>query len=85
MINLAAFIPRAVVQGIPLLFGSTGEIPVSYTHLDHSVFFRDEAGSGGSVESDGVVMFCGREAGRNAGRGMMKRTKIRLYGCGNAI
>lgn len=26
MINLAAFIPRAVVQGIPLLFGSTGEI-----------------------------------------------------------
>ena len=54
-------------------------------HTDHSVFFRDEAGSGGSVESDGVVMFCGREAGRNAGRGMMKRTKIRLYGCGNAI
>ena len=26
MINRAAFIPRAVVQGIPLLFGSTGEI-----------------------------------------------------------
>lgn len=26
MINLVAFIPRAVVQGIPLLFGSTGEI-----------------------------------------------------------
>ena len=26
MINLAAFIPRAVVQGVPLLFGSTGEI-----------------------------------------------------------
>lgn len=26
MINLAAFIPRAVVQGIPLLFGCTGEI-----------------------------------------------------------
>lgn len=26
MINLAAFIPRAVVQGIPLLYGSTGEI-----------------------------------------------------------
>ena len=26
MINLVSFIPRAVVQGIPLLFGSTGEI-----------------------------------------------------------
>lgn len=26
MINLVTFIPRAVVQGIPLLFGSTGEI-----------------------------------------------------------
>ncbi len=26
MINLVAFIPRAVVQGIPLLFGCTGEI-----------------------------------------------------------
>ena len=26
MINLAAFIPKAVVQGIPLLYGSTGEI-----------------------------------------------------------
>ena len=26
MINLVAFIPRAVVQGIPLLLGSTGEI-----------------------------------------------------------
>ncbi len=26
MINLAAFIPRAVVQGVPLLLGSTGEI-----------------------------------------------------------
>lgn len=26
MINLVALIPRAVVQGIPLLFGSTGEI-----------------------------------------------------------
>ena len=26
MINLATFIPRAVVQGIPLLYGSTGEI-----------------------------------------------------------
>ena len=26
MIDLVAFIPRAVGQGIPLLYGSTGEI-----------------------------------------------------------
>ena len=25
MLNLTTFIPRAIVQGIPLLFGSTGE------------------------------------------------------------
>ena len=25
MLNLATFIPRAIVQGIPLLYGSTGE------------------------------------------------------------
>ena len=26
MLDLVSFIPRAVAQGIPLLFGSTGEI-----------------------------------------------------------
>ena len=30
MIDLIAFIPRAVQQGIPLLFGSTGEFDRSW-------------------------------------------------------
>ena len=32
MFDFVSFIPRAIMQGIPLLFGSTGET-VSYTHL----------------------------------------------------